>query len=1300
MIRLLTVLLLLLSMENISASEIMFKCYTLSISDGLLCNTVNDIVQDRDGYMWIGTSNGLCRYDGYSFINYSNFDTTPYKRKDIRVKSLLYDKRNNLLWICNSSYIYSCFDIGKSQFVNYASHADDNKSYKYGILYKNRLILSDPKDGYRVIQYQNKRFSVKDNRVYRQLPALIQHQLFLNKSEKDKLSRRGISNARMVCRMGSVTFVTDDKNGLWMTNKDYRAIHIINKLNTEYIRQRTGKYQIKTSNNGIYYIATYGDGLYVYNRHSNTMKHYSARDKRALFHSDYIHSIYIDSGKGIWVCAESAGLTYISKIKGAKAQYYYPEPDSHSEWANSLRRIFRLPDGTILLSNKENTLFKLNNRDHTISTFGRYPAMVYAYMIDNDGKKWIGTRGDGIYLDNQHYCQQSHHNYLHSNNIFDILQDRLQRIWIATADKGLLMGQKDGKGHYKFKTYLNRNVKESMIHDLEIDKQSDILYVATNNGLYSLDLSSKDIRSNSFIAYNMSNHSIPGDELICLKLASTRTLWIGTLGYGMIEYQLGLNGKLTKESRFDTSKGLASNNVRSIEEDRDGSIWVGTEEGISKIERKSSSIQTYNFSDNLMGNVYAENCSIKLPDGSIAMGTHNGLVMITPENKDFYLTPVDVCLTDIMIDGISIYNQSSSEYTDIREGLINRKEIDLPYYQNTIKFHFSDFQYSSDKSSLYQYYLEGIDKDWMPLTSTNYIEYRKLSPGYYKLHFRLFHNGKYNAEQIVSLRIHHPWYNTWWAWILYIIMSTTIIYHYIRFKNRNAKLHRQMLTEREQTEFRMNLFTNISHEFRTPLSIIQSAVDRLSSPEGLQNPKSTLQMAGRGVRRLLKMINMLMDFRRINTGNIILKPVNQDIIAFVRGLVTDFWSLSQQKDITISFTPFTNKYVTLFDPNLIETILYNIINNAIKYSPEKSNIDLRVSKEEENLLISCSDNGPGVSKDRQRLLFTPFMHGNVSSGGMGIGLYVAHSLALIHKGKLTYNDNNFATGSCFTLSIPITPSVYPVNASSEIPAKLSDKTSVPLEDMIKEIGDQSMNDETVIVIEDDPDLNDQLHKDIGKYFKVKCYTSGKEALDSILKDKPSLVLSDIILPDIDGYEITRCLRKDDECKNIPIILLSALDTEENTLKGFSVGAEDYIVKPYNPNVLIRKIIKFINLTNTCNNDNVIKESIVTHDKDKKFKEKLNLIIYQNLSDADLNIDKLADIMHIGKTKLNYKIHQLYGISPKKYIHNIRMEKAAELLSSGDYCIKEVCNMSGFNSVAYFTKCFREYYHETPSKYKD
>ena len=645
-------------------------------------------------------------------------------------------------------------------------------------------------------------------------------------------------------------------------------------------------------------------------------------------------------------------------------------------------------------------------------------------------------------------------------------------------------------------------------------------------------------------------------------------------------------------------------------------------------------------------------------------------------------------ITDLAINGISIYEAENEQF--LTKALNYTREISLPHDKNSLNIHFSNFDYPHIQNAMYQYYLEGIDNTWRPMTSINHAEFSDLNPGSYTLHIRTrIGSNQWSEETLLHITICQPWYNTVWAWCIYLLIISGAGVLYYRSWLRNFELNQQIALEKQMSDFRINFFTHISHEFRTPLAIIQSAVEKMMTKGEGNASKNNIYTLSRGTKRLQRLINQLMEFRKINTSNMKLNVEKGEIIGFVRSIYNDFYTVAKQKDISMSFTPWTSNHEMLFDQEKVETIVYNLLSNAVKYTPDKGIISVKLYLENNIVFFSVEDNGPGIKSEREADLFKPFMHGYASKGGMGIGLYTAHQMAEIHKGSLTYERSLDLGGSRFCLALPNDAGKY--QPEDIIEKKAPDDHSIDkdeIEMIVKEMTPKAINNVTVMVIEDDPDMLEQIKSELSVYFHVETFMNGKTGYENIRKIKPALLISDIQLPEM----IARALQF------VAMELKAKQQAEEKAQQEKALGQETTLKE----NAPLEKAEQ-----SSCGEVILVKPvkelkknepTLLMSTLDKKFKDKLEAIVAQHISDNNFNVDRLADLLCLGRTTVYNRTKSIMGVSPNIYIQNERLRIAAKLLLEGEYTVSEISEKVGFSDSTYFYKCFKNKFGIAPSKY--
>lgn len=1423
---------------SIQAEELSFVAHKFTVADGLPSNNIRELVQDGDGYIWLGTTGGLCRFDGYQFVTFNTFNNPSEGNNTLHVGQVKYSDKGSSIWISTSSLLTACYQTKTGQFVDYTGFGGQYNLYSKRLETKNAILLYDTTNGIRRITYDNGKYSATDynksnglpnNHVIKALESSRGYTWAITERGFSIIDPRGVAKIRdnktifksaetwgdyvmliagnevlkynatgsnmtrhtLPSPMGSFNTVTstiaingklfiftqenviifdirtstfsisqecDVKGGriqkttanytlvankgttLWIIDNEanIQKLNIVNEIHVGTEKSRI--YTAAEDKDGLLYIATYGNGLFIYNPKTQEILEHFTTQKDGFFNNDYLQDILIDREGNIWVSSETAGLSCMSRDDSAESYYRMLTHGDIGEWSNNIRSVtYAEKENNIWLSTKDNKLYNYDLTTGEISLVKVLNAPVFTTLRDCKGQMWIGTRGTGLYVDGEQYTENDSINLI-SNDIYKILEDKNERIWLATWQGGLHMtSNKAGELPY-FTNFLISSYNEKRQHDLCFGDNGD-LWIATNNGLYVVNTNKKSITNKDFTNYNTQNGSLPTNEIVCLYFDhESHTLWAGTTGCGVIQIQIDSNRKIKSIKTIDRSAGLANNIVKAIIKDKNGLIWVSTEEDLSRIEPKTGSVRTIHIGQSLQSNIFAENAALLTADGRMIFGTGYGLAIVRPKpERSLSLKNVNVCITELRINGTSVYN--SPDMDDKQRAYASEGAIELTHKQNSITLFFSNFLFSQAGTSTYQYMLEGYDDDWRTATSVNYAEYTNVSPGEYIFKVRTMVDNKWIEGKPFTIKINQPLYNTWWAWLLYLIITAVGGWYLYKLLKKNFKLQHEISLNKELSEFRLNFFTHVTHEFRTPLAIISNSMDTLTQANTPQTTqKAAIKSAKRGTNRMLRLVNELMEFRKLSVGGSRLAVEKGDIIGFVRNIYQDLWTITKRKEIDMTFTPFAKEYQLTFDHAKIETIVFNIVSNAVKYTPQKGQIAIKLllNEQEENIAIVVEDSGKGISKEQEKELFHPFMHGLVSQGGMGIGLYSAKEMVKLHHGDISYQKSAELGGAQFTITIPSNEDIYTADDYIQdlaIHTESEGDNSV-VEEVILNMHTESLNDLNLAIIEDDTDMLEQISSVMSQYFHVTTYMNGEDAINGIMETKPDVIISDVMLPDTNGYDIVKKLRSETAFINTPIIMLTALDDERHQMKGYEAGADDYVTKPCNFRVLLARIVQLYtwahkreqqaiaSATEAANNaampmvdaqDNNATENsdmvasanatttttpkqITISPLDKKFKETLEYVVAQHISDHDFTVDRLAALMQMGHTKFYGRMKDVMGVSPNKYLMNEKMRIAAELILEGKYSIAEVSFKVGFMDQSYFNKCFKQYFGCVPSKY--
>lgn len=1379
----------------VAAHDFTLTSRAITTAEGLAGNTINEIVQDDDGYIWMATNNGLCRYDGYSTVSYTSLAPIDGRRIEARIGRIYLDRPRRQLWMSTATFQNACYDLLRSEFVDWSGTGTYDQQQNKMMLTSHGMMLYGMKTGAKLCGTSNGRhwaqnytkrrkdvpsddvlsvvedsahniwiatdkgvsviqatrpksqakilfggrptFGVMTMAVTRQATYILTRdgnvQGYNGHCKKmfeahwpSLLKRPERVNTSFVWNNHWMLFATDGTYAINLkTGKFEKPIQwqIVDGLNQgqlpgyHFIGTRSGRlwifpdhgearyldlipkasystnkgwlFHIASTPDGQLLIATYGAGLYLYNPADGALQHFTADNSQPLIGSNYLLCAITDRHGSVWIGSETAGAYCLTMHHREMAVFAIPTTDSRGDWANSISMVAEL-DSQAIVGTREGTVYVMTNGQFKQKK--QYPSSVTCLLTDHQGRIWTGTAGHGLYCDGERITTAS--------NINAIVEDSQHRLWVATWNDGILMI--DSIVH----RYMADNLNGSRINALRLAGDGT-LWAASNNGIYRWN-------GNGFDVYNQDNSKLPNNEIHTLCVDGS-TLWAGTAGSGVVKCSIGNDGTVIDTETIGTSEGLPNNNATSIVRDRQGYIWVGTEDGIARINPKNNIVNTYRFSTILRSNVATEDCATMTHDGRLLFGTAHGLLTVDPQmlHDAYGPTTKKTAITDLHINGTSIFEGGA-------EGNLHSNLI-LCHDQNTLMIFFSNFVFDKQQHPVYQYYLEGHESNWRQATTQHFADYSELPPGKYIFHLRtLDASNEWGPETKLVITIKQPWWNTLWAWFIYLLITVLIIYNIYHNWHEKFLLHQQMKMERQLSEFRQTVFTNITHEFRTPIAIIKGAVDKLGEDS---SNHAALQTAQRGAKRLLRLVNLFMEYRRVSTGKVQLQVKRGDIISFIRDLIDDFWALAQQKDIQITFIPTAKQLYVTFDHQLVETIIYNLLSNAVKYTSERGNIGVRLKVEGSTLWVSVEDNGPGISEKQQAELFKPFMNGQVSPGGMGIGLYTAQQMAFIHHGKLSYKA--LQPGSCFILEIPINDTAFSAEEHHDSNAICSNNTHSYEEHtknkaIIRELQGEAINDLHVAIVEDNLDMLEQISSEVGIYFKTDRYSTGQALLDALAptsqvadKNIPSLVICDVTLPDTSGYEVVNRLRN--LYPHLPVIMLTAHEDEEHQLKAYRAGADAYMIKPCNYRLLIARTIQLIkaNLATTnistsanqnpidCGKPEIVQTStlIIESRADKLFLNKLEMLIAQHMAEEGFTVDALAQMMAMGRTKFYAKVKALTGMSPNKYLQEARMQKAADLLASGEMNVSEVSYKVGILDPSYFNKCFKAKYGVVPSKYK-
>lgn len=1342
------VVLLISCSASLCAFGIDIHTHHLSYGIGFETARVTGMAQDENGYIWFGTLNGLFRYDGYRFksFNASNKGIVGALSDNLITKISLW--HDDLLLIQMRGNYYTFFNTHTNQYEDYSKGEWNKWSFaNYRTSPEGILWLWESTKGCMRISYKNGTFSTKifpagshglpadgivsieflgsdalfiaaDGIVYTErdgqfkavwsphkggTPALhIQSTAILGKSllffTKTKVWQLDMtSQVLLECKAIQVPngrasydnagniFVYDDSGMIWWIDKSTSKV-IPMKVFTRQLLDfgNNPHYNIISDQRGLIWVSTDGNGLFVYNRKTGELQHF---DKPSELHTgvntNLIHSIASDKSGNIWIFKDNAAPSCITPLPTGVSPFLVTT-EVTEERSNEVKMLKAITSDSILVSNNNGKNYLMDSRSNQLKHLPELDGIGLISICRNPttGDILLGSRHHGVRIEGQWYAHDDDDPAsLSSNRINDIIIDKSGRIWMASLFGGLDLAIKQASGRYKFRHFFIDNAQTESGRKLITDHRGNILY-GTGDGLYIFNPNQLITTPNAFLHIMLDGDNPRIVEIHDMMIDGDNRLWICTHGQGVFYCHVD---SIAEENfhNLTSKEGLVFNATQAITQDGSGNIWVATTNGVSCYQPDKQHFDSYFFSSNTMGNYNSEAAAI-CQEGDLYFGTLYGIVKVSPKNLVKQSWHPGLKVTDLQVNGESV-------------------GATLSYDQNSPTFYFSDFEFSKSRQTQYTYILEGYDREWNTPTNASEATYKNLKPGTYTFRVRSFNQiDNPDDEAMMQIVIRPPLWQTWWAYVLYVIAICLAAYYVYRQLRIIYTLRNRIKIEQQLADYKLKFFTNISHEFRTPLTLIQGAMERIRTIDNMPGEmKQPVSNMNRSVSRLLRLINQLLEFRKMQNDRLALALEETDVIAFIKDIYMNFSEVAANKSISYQFMPFAHSYQMFIDKGFLDKIVYNLLSNAFKYTPSHGSVLVHIKNTVDQLIIEVTDSGVGIPKEKQGMLFTRFMQSSFANDSIGIGLNLSQELVKVHQGTISFAENPEG-GSIFTVTLPTDPNVY-AKSDFLIPDNvLMKEQTTGVTEWLKgyrEMQPVPMNKQTVMIVDDDNDVLQYLQSELIRYFEVITATDGTEAIELLKTELPDLIISDVLMPNMNGHKLTQYLRSHEQFRNIPIILLTAIIGEENQLKGLEKGADVFLTKPFSPQVLIQYCRRLLDKNRSSDQlEGFIPTPAITIDeRDHKFMEKMDAWIEMHLSKS-ITVEDLSAVMGMGRSSLFNKVKELTGQTPIKYIYRKRMNRALEMLHEGGTTISQVSYAVGFDDPHYFTTRFKSWFGITPTDY--
>lgn len=1378
----------------------------LTTNEGLADNNVCDIYQDKRGFIWFCTLNGLSKYDGNRFVNFKKQDDEEISLIDNRVKSVKEDKTDHL-WILTSAELYSCLDLKNDRFVDYSGNGDlyshyrktmfasNNDVWLWGssdgcrkctfngesfVSYKfdkkrigsnivnclfelanNKVLIATDKTLYlydhgKLLRIKNNcnfvKITRKNGKIYLLSDNGNCYELLVDLRLKQRIkstntSKISSSSGHFFIGNRWIVFTKDGGYSFDLTSYTKRRLTgdldisngmVIKTTENAYIYNKTGclrlvhngkvkslqlipkekacyidyeRFHVVEDTNGLVWISTYGNGLFVYDWRKNETQHFTAKiNADSPIASNCLLNVMEDRSGGIWVSSEFTGISHLWKVS-PKGKQLFPFSSDDAESSNFIKMIKTRNDGSVEVSTRNGWLLRYNDTMTKVKEKRHFEKNVYS-LLENGKETLIGTKGGGLLVNSRQYIWSGNKGDYSDDDVYCMLKDRHDNLWFGSFGGGLDLGIKSSDG-YKFRSFFSNITGLKEVRCMLEDKKGRIL-LGTSGGL--IVFNSKNLISNDkkYICYNSKNSNLPSDEIKSIMQDSKGRIWFAVTGSG-IAWCDDLGAKTQKFNILNVDDGLVNDKVQSIVEDKQGNLWIATEYGISRLHTDNMKFENFFFSSFVLGNVNSENSSVCLKNGNILFGTNYGIVIINPktlrcENKKYSVT-----CTGLRINGIDTSPKDIN--SPLSKTLAYIKKIELKYNQNNFAIDFSTLDFPEKNAVKYSYKLCGYDKEWSKPSSFAFASYKNLPSGTYSLYVKACDfSGVWGDVSVIVIKVKSPWYFMWWAIIIYIIIIICITYFLARMIAKMNKLRNVVKVEKEVAKYKMAFFTNISHEFRTPLTLIRASLDRLKmivKDDASRDMGDSLKILEKSTIRMMRLIEQLLEYRKMQSNKLTLSLELIDVSKMIKDICSTFVDKAKSNNINFSFIDEESSASFYVDKGHLDKITYNLLSNAFKYTPDGGKITVRIVLDADNkkFYLIVADNGTGVPKDKQNRIFDSYLCGSKNNDSFGIGLCLTKSLVSISKGDISYKDN-VGGGSIFTVELPTDSSIFNKNDFQKLGKEAEVATvanSVNDECMIDDDNEflekiKPYNTKKILIVEDNDDVRNFIIDILGRYFEVISEKNGSDGFTTAKSTDVDLIVSDVMMPGKNGFELTKRLKNDFETSHIPIILLTALDDEDSQLEGSQSGADAYVTKPFSMRLLLGRIFQLLNQREKLklkftNDVSAVDTSLCSSEQDQKFIRRMEAIVEKQMGDFQFSVDKLSDMLNIRRTTFYKKVRGITGYTPNEYIRIVRLKKAAELLSEGTYNVSEISYKVGFDNPFYFSKCFKAQFGVSPSQYR-
>lgn len=1332
---------LLLSSWMVVAQSYQFK--HLEVSDGLSNNSVNTICKDRDGFMWFGTTTGLNRYDGYTFKIYQHAENDPGSLPDNYITDIvempdgrfwvntgrgyvLFDKEQDCFITDVTGFMKNlesggvpeqvfvdregntCLSVagegcyrykegGKRLFFSYVEHSLPEHGVTQIAECSDGLLLIYNTGLLVCLDRATLAIKWKSDEIKKYIPAgkTIEFSLFVDRDNCIwAYSLMGI----WAYDCGTKSWRTD-LTAIWSSRPDV-IIHAVAQ-----------------DIEGRIWVGKDYDGIDVLEKETGKVTSLVAHDDngRSLPHNT-IYDLYADRDGIMWVGTYKKGVSYYSESIFKFNMYEWGDITC-IEQADENRLWLGTNDHGILLWNRSTGKAEPFWRDAE----GQLPNPVVSMLKSKDGKLWVGTFNGGLYcMDGSRvrFYKEGVGDALASNNVWALVEDDKGRIWIASLGGGLQCLE-PVSGTFETYTSSNSALLENNVTSLCWVDNNTLFFGTANQGVGMMDMRTREIKK---IQGQSGNVKLSNDAVNHVYKDSRGLVWIAT--------REGLNVYDTRRHVFLDLSPVAEakgNFIAAITEDQERNMWVSTSRKVIRVTVASDGkggylfdSRAYNSEDGLQNCDFNQRSIKTLHNGIIAIGGLYGVNVFAPDHIRY-----NKMLPNVMFTGLSLFDeavkvgQSYGGRVLIEKDLNDVENVEFDYKQNIFSVSFASDNYNLPEKTQYMYKLEGFNNDWLTLPlGVHNVTFTNLAPGKYVLRVKAINSDGYVGikEATLGIVVNPPFWMSWWAYLLYAVGLVIVLFlaRYRMLKREREKFHLQQIENEvakneEINNMKFRFFTNVSHELRTPLTLIISPLEGMLKETTDELQSTRLQLMYRNAQRLLHLVNQLLDFRKGEMSTHQLSLSEGDIISYVHSVCNSFLLMADKKHIQFSFFSGIDTFSMAFDADKVGKIVMNLLSNAFKFTPEGGRVTVmieHVAGTPDILEIKIADTGIGISDVDKEHIFERFYQaghkGVEETTGNGIGLSLVRDFVTLHEGEVKVFDN-IGMGSVFVIQFPVKHVETQVQLPEETGMPVGDEEDKEMKEEAREETERK-NFPLLLIVDDNEDFRIFMRYSLELQYRVKLAVNGKEAWEMMQEELPDLVISDVMMPQMDGNELCRLIKQDKRTAHIPVILLTARQNTEAKLEGLQTGADDYVTKPFNMTILVLRIRKLIELSRyhrvTQGMIDPAPSEIVITSLDEKLIEKAIKYVEDNMSRTELSVEELSRELGMSRVHLYKKLLQITGKTPIEFIRVIRLKRAAQLLRESQLHVSEVAFEVGFNNPKYFSRYFKDEFGVLPSVYQE